>query len=87
VQNYGESVGTVVEYERLGVKRGARIMYSFASSDNKVHWGSVREGLSLPKVGESLAIVYNVAHPSLNYPLSSFEFYAFRFQFSDKSSK
>jgi hypothetical protein len=75
--NFGESLGTVLEYRRLGIKRGAVIVYEFLANDNRTHAGTDRGGLDMPAKGQKLLIIYNLNEPLLNLPLSSFWFYRF----------
>lgn len=80
VQSHSESIGTVSNHQRLGMKRGATIDYSFLSADNKTHFGTVHGDTALPHAGQTFVVVYSLAEPSLSLPLFSFWFYRFAFE-------
>lgn len=86
VQNHGESVGTVLEHRRLGIKRGSIIDYAFLSADNRTNVGKVKGSTALPKEGQTFVVVYNLREPSLSLPLFSFWFYEFDFEFPKTSA-
>jgi hypothetical protein len=80
VQSHSESLGTVSNHKRLGIKRGAVIDYSFLSADSKTHFGTVHGDTALPHKGQTFVVVYSLAEPSLSLPLFSFWFYRFAFE-------
>jgi len=77
VASYGKAVGTVLVRKKTGRRGGLRIKYGFFSAGENLQLGKVGGSSSMPKEGQTLAILYALNDSSINLPLSSFMFYDF----------